>query len=310
MNRFFQELRRRNVIRVAGLYAVVGWLLMQLAVVLETTLLLPTWFDTFITIVVLLGFPLALVGAWAFEMTPEGLKLTQAVAPDESISRKTGRQIEASTELAEEGDRAGAIAVLDDRLDDRGLSDLDRAALLVARARANAGGEGGDLAAAEADLQTALDLPGVPSWQQDEIVTALAELYVFQGKPEAALALVEERDAVAGLSADLMAMKKDLQVATGEIIPTDLADRPMQPVSTTAPRFPVGCSRGAPEYKVQVKFDVTAKGAVDNVRVVDLTDPCLAEEAVSTVKAWRFDPAVQSGYFVRTRDVPVTVTFS
>ena len=59
MNRFFQELRRRNVIRVAGLYAVVGWLLMQLAVVLETTLLLPTWFDTFITIVVLLGFPLA-----------------------------------------------------------------------------------------------------------------------------------------------------------------------------------------------------------------------------------------------------------
>lgn len=232
-----------------------------------------------------------------------------AFAADE-VSRKTERQIDEAVELVEAGDRAGAIAVIDDRLDDSRLSQLDIAALYMARARAHAAGEGGDLAAAESDLKEALAVEGVPGWKRDEIITALAELYVHQGQPEEALALIEAQDDGMGMSSDLLAMKTDLQIETGEIIPTGLADRQMAPVSTRAPRFPAGCSRGAAEYKVQVKFDVTATGAVENVRVVDLTDPCLAEEAVSTVRSWRFDPAVQSGYFVRTRDVPVTVTFS
>lgn len=231
-----------------------------------------------------------------------------AFAADE-VSRKTERQIDDAIELVEEGDRAGAIAVIDDRLDDRRLSALDMAALYMARAHAHAAGEGGDLAAAEADLKAALAVEDVPSWKRDEIVTALAELYVFQGKPEEALALIEAQGSM-GVSSDLLAMKTELQIATGEMIPTDLADRAMKPVSTRAPSFPMGCSRGAPEYKVQVKFDVSASGAVENARVVDSTDPCLNESALSTVKSWRFDPAVQSGYFVRTRDVPVTVTFS
>lgn len=95
MNSLFHELRRRNVFRVAGIYAVTGWLLMQLAVVLEQTLVLPDWFDTVITLLVLIGFPLTMVGAWAFEMTPDGLKPTRAVSPQESVSRQTGKRLDA-----------------------------------------------------------------------------------------------------------------------------------------------------------------------------------------------------------------------
>lgn len=74
------ELRRRHVFRVAGLYLVVAWLLLQASNILESSLRLPSWFDGLVTALVLLGFPLALVFAWAFEVTPEGVKLT---APEE-----------------------------------------------------------------------------------------------------------------------------------------------------------------------------------------------------------------------------------
>ncbi|GGD19194.1 hypothetical protein GCM10011342_29850 [Aquisalinus flavus] len=94
MSNLIQELRRRNVFRVAGLYAVVGWLLIQLGIALETTLLLPGWFDTFITVAVIIGFPLAMIGAWAFEMTPEGLKPTRAVDPAQSVADRTGRKLD------------------------------------------------------------------------------------------------------------------------------------------------------------------------------------------------------------------------
>ncbi|MGE6697882.1 tetratricopeptide repeat protein [Hyphomonas sp. NPDC076900] len=94
MHKFWQELKRRNVFRVASIYAVVGWLLMQLGVVLESTLLLPGWFDTMITVVVLLGFPIALILAWAFEMTPEGLRLTASVEPEDSKTKSTGKRLD------------------------------------------------------------------------------------------------------------------------------------------------------------------------------------------------------------------------
>ncbi|MEL7445107.1 MAG: tetratricopeptide repeat protein [Pseudomonadota bacterium] len=68
------ELRRRNVFRVAGAYAVVGWLMAQISVTLETSLNLPSWFDTVIVSTLLLGFPIALLLAWAFEITPDGVK--------------------------------------------------------------------------------------------------------------------------------------------------------------------------------------------------------------------------------------------
>lgn len=78
---FFAELRRRNVVRVAGVYAVAGWLIAQAAALLESSLGLPRWFDGAIVAALLLGFPVALILAWAFELTPEGVKLT-ANAPE------------------------------------------------------------------------------------------------------------------------------------------------------------------------------------------------------------------------------------
>jgi TolB-like protein len=90
LGKLIAELRRRNVIRVAGLYAVVGWLVAQVATVLETSLGLPSWFDAVIVAALLLGFPVALILAWAFELTPEGVKLTASL-PEGTAAPKSGR---------------------------------------------------------------------------------------------------------------------------------------------------------------------------------------------------------------------------
>ena len=94
MNRLLSELRRRNIFRVAGVYAVVGWILMQVAGALENSLNLPDWFDSAITAALLIGFPIALLLAWAFEMTPEGMKRSETVAEGQSIRAKTGRTLD------------------------------------------------------------------------------------------------------------------------------------------------------------------------------------------------------------------------
>ncbi len=94
MEKLFKELRRRNVFRVAGVYAVIGWLLAQVAATLEGALSLPGWFDAVIVSALLIGFPVALVLAWAFEVTPDGVKLTAAVPEGESIHAKTGRKLD------------------------------------------------------------------------------------------------------------------------------------------------------------------------------------------------------------------------
>ncbi|MDO6693375.1 hypothetical protein Q4574_08765 [Aliiglaciecola sp. 3_MG-2023] len=76
MSVFIAELRRRNVFNVIAGYAVVGWLIMQLAVVLESALHLPVWFDTVATILVIFGFPIAVLLAWIFQFTAKGLVRT------------------------------------------------------------------------------------------------------------------------------------------------------------------------------------------------------------------------------------------
>ena len=91
---FFSELKRRNVFRVSGVYAIVGWLLLQVATALEDVMGLPEWFDAFVLAVLLIGFPLALIFAWAFELTPEGLKRTADVDLDESIAARTGSRLD------------------------------------------------------------------------------------------------------------------------------------------------------------------------------------------------------------------------
>lgn len=92
MQTLFRELRRRNVFRVAAVYAVTGWLIAQAAVVLEGALKLPDWFDSIIVVTLLLGFPVALILAWAFELTPEGFKPTGKAdtSPATQSSKKRG----------------------------------------------------------------------------------------------------------------------------------------------------------------------------------------------------------------------------
>jgi adenylate cyclase len=71
---FFEELKRRNVLRVAFAYVVVAWLLLQVSDTLVPALRLPEWFHSGVAFLLILGFPIALIFAWAFELTPDGLK--------------------------------------------------------------------------------------------------------------------------------------------------------------------------------------------------------------------------------------------
>jgi TolB-like protein/Tfp pilus assembly protein PilF len=76
---FFAELKRRNVWKIAVAYAVVGWLLVQVATQVFPFFEIPTWAVRLIVLAIVIGFPIALVIAWAFERTPEGLKRTEDV---------------------------------------------------------------------------------------------------------------------------------------------------------------------------------------------------------------------------------------
>ena len=84
--KFFAELKRRNVYKVAVAYAIVGWLLVQVATQVFPFLEIPNWVVRLVIALVAVGFPIALVIAWAFELTPEGLKRT------EDVDRATARQ--------------------------------------------------------------------------------------------------------------------------------------------------------------------------------------------------------------------------
>jgi TolB-like protein/Flp pilus assembly protein TadD len=91
---FFGELKRRNVYKVAIAYAIVAWLLIQAASILFPTFEAPPWMMKIFVILIILGFPIALVFAWAFELTPEGLKRTEDVDVTESMTRRTGRKLD------------------------------------------------------------------------------------------------------------------------------------------------------------------------------------------------------------------------
>ncbi len=91
---FIKELKRRNVIRVAIAYGVAAWLLIEITATTFPILKLPDWSVTLVTVFVLIGFPLALIFAWAFELTPEGLKKEKDVDRSESITHITGRKLD------------------------------------------------------------------------------------------------------------------------------------------------------------------------------------------------------------------------
>ena len=76
---FFAELKRRNVYKVAVTYAVVGWLIAQIATQIFPFLEIPNWIVRLVIVLIAIGFPIALIIAWAFEATPEGIKRTEDV---------------------------------------------------------------------------------------------------------------------------------------------------------------------------------------------------------------------------------------
>ena len=90
---FLSELKRRNVYKVAVAYVVVAWLLIQAASILFPTFDAPSWAMKVLVALLVLCFPVALILSWAFEITPEGIKLESEIDPKKSITRKTGRKI-------------------------------------------------------------------------------------------------------------------------------------------------------------------------------------------------------------------------
>ena len=94
MGKFFDELKRRNVVRVGIAYIVVGWIVFQIGEVMFPTFGTPDWVFKTIILVIAVGFPFALIFAWAFELTPEGVKKTRDVNVAASVTAATGRKLD------------------------------------------------------------------------------------------------------------------------------------------------------------------------------------------------------------------------
>src|SRR5438552_2453201 len=92
--KFFGELKRRNVYKVAVAYAVVAWLLIQGATQVFPFFEIPNWAIRLVVLLLIIGFPVALILAWAFELTPEGIKRAEDVDLSKSITRRTGRKLD------------------------------------------------------------------------------------------------------------------------------------------------------------------------------------------------------------------------
>jgi len=92
--RFLEEIRKRNVGRVAVLYVVVSWLILEPVHVVFHMLEVPAWANRLVIILLALGFPAALIFAWVYEITPEGLKPTVEVPHGQSIRKQTGRRLD------------------------------------------------------------------------------------------------------------------------------------------------------------------------------------------------------------------------
>ncbi len=94
MSGFFRELKRRNVVRVGIAYIVVGWLAVEVAGVLFDTFGTPDWVLKTLIVLIAIGFPFVLLFAWAFEVTPEGIKKTRDVPHSASVTASTGRKLD------------------------------------------------------------------------------------------------------------------------------------------------------------------------------------------------------------------------
>ena len=90
---FYEELKRRNVAKVAVLYIIAAWLLLQVTDVLSSLLTVPEWTGSLVVLLLLLGFFPVMIFSWVYEMTPEGLKKEKDIDRSQSITPETGRKI-------------------------------------------------------------------------------------------------------------------------------------------------------------------------------------------------------------------------
>src|SRR4029077_11884766 len=91
---FIDELKRRNVMRMAGLYLVGAWLVVQVAGTVLPMFGAPEWLPRTIVVLLTIGFVPAVIFSWVFELTPQGLKRDEDVAPEQSIAPQTGRRMD------------------------------------------------------------------------------------------------------------------------------------------------------------------------------------------------------------------------
>jgi len=105
LTRFYLELKRRKVIRVAVVYGVVAWLIVEVASVMFPGLLLPEWSVRLVIALAIIGFPIALVLAWALELTPEGVRIESAAV--EEPEHKPADELDQGTE--KEGFKSVAV---------------------------------------------------------------------------------------------------------------------------------------------------------------------------------------------------------
>jgi len=92
--RLMSELRRRNVFRMAVVYVIAAWAALQVVEVMMSVVGLPAWAGQVVFAVLALGFPIALIFSWFYELTPEGVKLEKDIDPTESITHVTGRRLD------------------------------------------------------------------------------------------------------------------------------------------------------------------------------------------------------------------------
>src|SRR5262245_7533248 len=90
---FLNELKRRNVYRVGVAYAIVAWMAVQVTSVFAPALRLPDWVVSLVALVAIVGFPIALILSWVYELTPAGLRRTDDVPPEQSIARVTAQKL-------------------------------------------------------------------------------------------------------------------------------------------------------------------------------------------------------------------------
>ncbi len=88
------ELKRRNVVKVAVAYAIVGWLLIEVSSVLLPTFQAPEWVMRVFSFFIIAGFPVTLILSWAYEITPDGMRPSHEVPATESITHVTGRKLD------------------------------------------------------------------------------------------------------------------------------------------------------------------------------------------------------------------------